>query len=120
MPVALQFLTIHGHSHAQGNLNVGFNVTNIDRIQKPKISMGCTIEKWDYFLTKWSTFKEMTKIPIQSVSALLPDCCDEELAIELNRTFGDMKLRPEAEVMEAIKEMAVITEKKDSSKGNPP
>ena len=112
MAVALQFLTIHGHSHAQGNSNVGFNVTNIDRIQKPKISMGCTIEKWDYFLTKWSTFKEMTKIPIQSVSALLLDCCNEELAIELNSTHGDMKHKPEAEVMEAIKEMAVITEKR--------
>ena len=104
--VALALFTVHGHSHVPVATPTGVQT---DKIKKPSFTLGCTSEKWEYLMARWSTYKKLTKITAHP-SAHLLDCCNEDLAMELHRTHGDMEDKSEQAVLEAIKELAVKKE----------
>ena len=115
--VALQFLVIHGHSHAQsGPQNVhpplsSPQVGKTETIKRPTITLGFTTEKFDYFSNRWKTLKKLTNLGDSNASAHLIECCDEELRIDLYRIYGvNLENEPESKVLEAIKKVAVKVE----------
>ena len=115
--VALQFLVIHGHSHAQSSPQNAHpplsspQVGKTETIKRPTITLGITSEKFDYFSNRWKTLKKLTNIGDSNAVAHLIECCEEELRIDLYRIYGiELENEVESKVLEAIKKVAVKME----------
>ena len=79
--------------------------------KRPVITSSMTLEKWSYFLTKWSRYKTMTKIRNEELVCQLLECCEEDLQLGLHRSVGAcISDKPETEVLACIKKYAVPTQ----------
>ena len=46
---------------------------------KPKIVPNMSEDDWDYFLSRWEAYKEVTHMPGDYVVHQLIECCSEEI-----------------------------------------
>ena len=106
--VAAEQLKIHGYKHNRPDQP---EKEIIIKVEKPVITAGCTAEKWTFFLSRWQTFKNINRVKEANRSALLIECCEDDLLLTLHRTYGEnLRTKPESEVIAAIKKFAVRPE----------
>jgi len=96
--------TVHNSSpHHQGGA--------VERVKRPTISSAGTSEEWQYFTTRWTEYVAATKVTGREKVLQLLECCDDDLRKDLTRsTVGTLSDKAEAQVLAAIKSLAVRDE----------
>jgi len=79
------------------------------KISRPTITKDTTEEDWNTFVKKWKLFKNGTDIPATHMTTHLWQCCDPDLEAELFKDVQDIARTTEAELLDSIKKLAVIT-----------
>eukprot|EP00111_Clytia_hemisphaerica_P012758 TCONS_00037534-protein len=79
------------------------------KIARPTISKDTTEEDWNTFVKKWNLFKNGTDIPATQITTHLWQCCDPDLETELFKDVKDIAATTEADLLDAIKRLAVIS-----------
>ena len=72
----------------------------------PPLSNGLTEEKC--LCARWDLFKAVTQLTVAETTQQLFQCCEEALGNDLLRGDPDIISQPEANVLQAIKKLAVI------------
>ena len=78
-----------------------------ETVRRPIISASGTEEEWCYFLQRWNTYKQATKLTGADIIFQLLETCEEPLRRDLTRAHGDLSREPEATVLQHIKTFAV-------------
>lgn len=82
-----------------------------EKIKRPSISVGSSTEDWVYFQSRWSTYKNATKLSGQDVMVQMLECCDDVLRRDLSRVYKNAIIKmDERELLCAIKKLAVLDE----------
>ena len=68
------------------------------------------MQDWNYFLKCWNLYKKSTGITGDTILSELLECCSEELDRDIHRVHYDIDTKSEKEILEAMKERAVIIE----------
>ena len=55
------------------------------KIEHPKITTNCTPERFSYFKTRWTAYKQITDLPEDMKASHLLECCEEPLYLALYR-----------------------------------
>jgi len=79
------------------------------KISRPTITKDTTEEDWNTFVKKWKLFKNGTDIPATHMTTHLWQCCDPDLEAELFKDVQDIARTTEAELLDSIKKLAVIS-----------
>ena len=99
--IVIKLLDIHASSHA----NPPQPTPKVERFRRPLISSAGTSEEWQYFLTRWTEYKTVTKISGTDQVFQLLECCDEQLWKDFTHAAGgSLTNKPEADVLAAIYE----------------
>ena len=69
-------LILHNNDHRSQPAAVRQKPPKIDR---PKVSKGCSEEVWRAFDTRWKLFKDGTQLTPEETNRQLFQCCDEDL-----------------------------------------
>ena len=80
-------------------------------VERPQVSAGETSEGWDYFTTRWRAYSRASKLRGADLGIQLLECLEPSLRRDLTRTTrGPVPIeeREEAELLKAIKSMAVM------------
>lgn len=105
--IVAALITAHCTTHAPGPVTAA----KVEKVKRPVISSAGTSEEWAYFKSRWSDYVDATKITGRDKVVQLLECCDEQLRKDLTRSAGgSLTNKPENEVMEAIKKLAVREE----------
>ena len=84
----------------------------VEKVKRPTISTAGFSEEWAYFKTRWDDYKTATKVTGAECVVQLLECCDETLRKDLTRSAGgSLTSKSEAEVLSAIRTLAVREEK---------
>ena len=101
-------LQLHGKDHEPTNQSGG---AKTEKVKRPTISAGGTSEEWTYFVSRWNDCKTATKVSGENIVIQLLECCEETLRKDLTRTNGGtLTGKPEVDVLNAIKRLAVREE----------
>ena len=84
--------------------------TKIENVKRPIVSSAGTSEDWSYFLSRWSDYVAATKVSGKDRIIQLLECCDEQLRKDLTRAGGTRTNDTEADVLKAMKKLAVREE----------
>ena len=80
-------------------------------VDRPLIAAGETSEGWQYFKTRWRAYSRASKLAGTDLGIQLLECLEPNLRRDLTRTTKGptpIEERPEAELLAAIKAMAVV------------
>ena len=103
--MAITLLQIHGKNHDSTH------AAKVEKVKRPTISLSGTTEEWNYFLSRWTEYKAATRIAGGEATLQLLECCEETLRRDLTRANGgSLNLKPEDEVLAAIRQLAVREE----------
>ena len=102
--IAIAMLNSHVAFHTQPP------AARVERATRPTISTGTSTEKWSYFTSRWEEYKASTQVSGPQCTLQLLECCDPILRNDLFQSNGSLLDRTEAEVMAAIKLLAVPIE----------
>ena len=107
--VAVAFLNLHATDHAAPSQPS--TRLPVEKVKRPTISTAGTSEDWTYFISRWSDYKEATKVTGRDAVVQLMECCDDQLRKDLTRnTGGSLIGKAETDVLAAIKRLAVREE----------
>ena len=83
----------------------------LKKVWRPTISAAGSSEDWSYFLSRWGDYVSSTNVTGKDKVIQLLECCDEQLRKDLTwNVGGSLTEKTAAEVMEAIKKLAVREE----------
>ena len=102
--VAIALLNAHMHSHTQSS-TVKRSGPKLDR---PLIEAGATMEDWNVFERKWRMYKTGSHITDSDAALHLFQCAESALGDALLKADPDITSKVEAEVLEQMKNLAVI------------
>ena len=111
--LAATLLSIHASGdHAPGSASASTSSkVKVEAVRRPTISSAGSSEEWSYFLTRWTDYTSATKVAGTDRIIQLLECCNDELRKDLTRTEGgSLSNKPEADVLAAIKKLAVREE----------
>ena len=109
--IVAALITAHSMSHAQQATDSAHAAAKVEKVKRPTISTAGTSEDWAYFLSRWSDYKQATKVTGKDKIIQLLECCDEQLRKDLTRSAGNnLTDKSEDEVLQAIKLLAVREE----------
>ena len=92
------------HTHAT-------SAARVEKVTRPTVSSAGTSEEWSYFTTRWDEYVAATRITGSDKVTQLLECCDDQLRKDLTRNAGGSLCgKPIAEVLDAIKQLAVREE----------
>lgn len=107
--VAAALITTHATIHNTSATNTV--ASKLENVKRPTVSSAGTSEDWSYFTSRWNDYVAATKVAGKDKVIQLLECCDEQLRKDLTRTAGGtMTDKTEAEVMKAMKTLAVREE----------
>ena len=107
--VVAALLTTHALVHSQASQQT--NSSKTEKVRRPTISLSGTAEDWAYFLTRWTEYKQATKVEGQEAVLQLLECCDENLRRDVTRSAGGtLTGKTEQQVLTAIRTLAVREE----------
>ena len=107
--VVAALLTTHALVHSQASQQT--NSSKTEKVRRPTISLSGTAEDWAYFLTRWTEYKQATKVDGQEAVLQLLECCDENLRRDVTRSAGGtLTGKTEQQVLTAIRTLAVREE----------
>ena len=101
--------TAHSNPPKQQDVDA-YQSSKSEKVKRPSISMGCILEDYAYFSSRWTRFKKLSKIPKADIASQLLECCDESLQRDLFRVHDCFEDKDEAFVMSMIKQHAVNRE----------
>lgn len=106
--IVAALLNTHATTHTGG----GGNSAKAEKVKRPTISIGCTNEDWQYFISRWQDYTEATQVTGKELILQLLECCDEDLRKDLTRTAGGKTMtdKTKEQVLGAIKILAVRQE----------
>ena len=81
-----------------------------EKLKKPTINMGCTLEDWAFFMSEWVDYKKLAKPSACDLSRILIQCCETDLRRHLHRSYGSLGEKSEEVVLKTIKQHAVQIE----------
>ena len=100
-------IQLHASHHAQPSIPAA----KPEKVKRPVISLAGSNEDWQYFITRWAEYKSATKIANEDIVLQLLECCEESLRRDLTRSAGgSLSDQSEADVLKAIKNLAVVAE----------
>ena len=104
-------LNLHAltHTHATSTNPAQPTKQKPPKISRPSITKDTTEEDWNTFVKKWNLFKNGTDIPTTQVTTHLWQCCDPDLEAELFKDVQDIATITEADLLNSIKRLAVIS-----------
>ena len=106
--VAAVLLTIHATQHTAPQ---PVTSAKVEKVKRPTISSAGSSEDWAYFESRWTDYVDATKLQGKDKVVQLLECCDEDLRKDLTRNNGgSLANKTEAEVLAAIKRLAVRVE----------
>ena len=105
--VASQLLKLHNNAHTAANQPTAVVRQKPPKIDRPKISKGCSEETWRAFDTRWKLFKDGTQLTAEETNRQLFQCCDEDLGNDLLRSYPTILDGTEELLLQAIKKLAV-------------
>ena len=105
--VALAMFQSHLLSHQPGS-GSNNNVQRLPPIPRPMVKQDISEEDWALFLSEWKNFKRCTNIPASIQADQLYHCCEQGLAKLIVREQPEIVSQGEAELLAAIKRLAVI------------
>lgn len=108
LPEAAAIATLN--SHTSGTHNNTGGSSRIERKRRPTIKTEITMQEWTYFLKCWNTYKKSTGITGDMIKSELMECLDERLDMDIHRIHPNIHNKEEDQILEAIKDRAVITE----------
>ena len=103
--IVAALITTHSTIHTSGQ------AAKVEKVKRPTIDAAGTSEEWSYFTSRWTDYVEATKITGKDRVVQLLECCSEPLRKDLtNAAGGTLTNKTEAEVLAAIKTLAVREE----------
>ena len=105
--VALAMYNSHQLTHQQSS-SMRPSSKKPPSIPRPEIKQDVNEEDWESVVSEWGNFKRYNDIPDDQIAIQLLACCDKGLSRLVVREDPDVVTKPEAEVLEAIKRLAVI------------
>ena len=111
--LAVQLLAIHTESHkaAVPPAAPANPAPPPEKLRRPSIQSGSTLENWNFFVSRWQRFKTVNNIAPNSTSSQLLESCEEELLFLLHRTHGStLDNMNEDTLLSEIKKLAVKCE----------
>lgn len=104
--MAIMQLKIHSMQHQMSGSMRG------DRPKRPEIDASGTAAQWTVFTSMWADYKELAQIKPSQVANELSQCCTLQLRTSLiAMANGSMAANTEAEVLAAMKSLALSKEK---------
>ena len=103
--VAVVLLSTHAISHKQSNTA---NVPMGPKLDRPRVELGISMEKWNLFERKWNVFKSGSGIPDNLAAAQLFQCADEALGDSLLKIDPNIVDTTVDTVLGKMKSLAVI------------
>ena len=97
------------HGFVQGSQQ-NLPTDKTEKLKKPCINMGCSLEDWSFFTSEWHDYKELSKPAESNISRILIQCCETDLRRHLHRSYGNLGEKPEVDVLAIIKKHAVQIE----------
>lgn len=86
----------------------GIHQQSATKARRPSASKGMTLEQWNFFTNKWSSYKTAAPILSDRIPQELMECCDESLQFCLYRMLGDSYIsQDEATLLSHMKNLAV-------------
>ena len=108
--VTAALLNIHAAAHTATAIAPSTSA-RADKLKRPSVLLAGTGEEWAYFVTRWNEYRDGTKLTGADIIAQLLECCDDDLRRDLTRAAGGtLTGKGEAEVLAAIKTLAVRQE----------
>ena len=102
-------LTTHATTHSAST--PAGATPKVESVKRPTITSAGTIEDWQYFTSRWEEYVAATRVTGRDRVLQLLECCDDGLRKDLTRsTIGTLLNKSEADVLEAIKSLAVREE----------
>ena len=98
------------NSHTDGTHNNTGGSSKTERKKRPTIKTEISMQEWTYFLRCWDTYKKSTGITGDTMKSELMECCEERLDMIIHRIHPNIHNKDEDQILEAIKDRAVITE----------
>ena len=87
---SLKLVEIHAGEHTNATLPAAQQQTsNVEKIRRPAIETGVTLERWVYFVSRWKRYKKLSELKEEMAAAQLLECADEELLVDLHRNNGE-------------------------------
>ena len=108
--IVAALLTTHSAVHANARSADHTASAKVEKVRRPVISSGSSSEDWSYFSSRWNDYVQATKVAGYDRIIQLLECCDEQLRKDLTRSHGSLTTKSEAEVLAAIKTLAVRLE----------
>ena len=98
----------HSVSHSAFSISA-----KVDKVKRTTITSAETSEEWTYFLSHLKNYIDAANIHGRDTVIQLLECCDEELRRDLIKSVGGSLINvTEAEVLSAMRKLAVIKENK--------
>ncbi len=115
VPIVAALITAHSVVHTAAPVAPAAAppaaLAKVERVRRPTITAAGTSEDWAYFQSRWSDYVDATKVDGRDKVIQLLECCDEPLRKDLTRSAGgSLKDKTEAEVLAAIRKLAVREE----------
>ena len=115
---AIVFLQIHAAEH-QTPVAAPTPPPAAEKVRRPTIEPGISLERWTYFVSRWTRYKRLSGRTGDTVTAHLLECCDEELLLDLHRNNGDtLDTMSEDNLIAEVKRLAVHGESQIISRVN--
>ena len=105
--IVAALLTTHSAIHSNVRNMDTTACAKVEKVRRPVISSGSSTEDWSYFSSRWNDYVQATRVAGHDRIIQLLECCDEQLRKDLTRSHGSLTNRTEAEILSAIKTLAV-------------
>ena len=108
--VVAALLNLHANSH-QLTASTPPITVKAEKLKRPTVMAAGSSEEWSYFKTRWTEYKNGSKLCGTDIVIQLLECCDEGLRRDLTRMAGGSLVnKSEQEVLNAIEALAVRRE----------
>ena len=105
--IVVQLLQMHqAAAHTRPSVSI-----TAEKITRPQVKAGGSSEDWEYFSSRWSEYKQATRLTGADCVIQLLECCDEALRRDLTRlSGGTLSTQSEATVLASMRSLAVREE----------
>ena len=104
--VAVVLLSTHAISHNQQPTTS--RAASGPKLDRPKVSLGISMEDWNLFLRKWKVFLSGSGISEEFAPAQLFQCADDALSDSLLKVDPNITDQPLSIIMDMMKTLAVV------------
>ena len=86
------------------------NVPKPEKVGRPSFDLDQSPEKWEYFKTRWTTYKTATVLTGTNIQIQLMETCSEQLRFALFQSDQAINTKAEDDILAAMKRLSVKEE----------